>query len=357
MSEESNTHHGLAGHGASRLPNVLVDSYNIEIKDENGFLGDRASKKAFHALIDKWRKPLRKLGTDPFGDEASGAIGKKKLDAALTGKDPDASGVVQGVVEDFAQELAYIIRRFLRTKDWRDTKQIVIGGGMRDHQIGELAIARAGVLLKAEDIKVDLKPIRNHPDDAGLIGAVQLAPSWIFSSHDSILAVDIGGTNIRAGVVLLNLKKASNLSKATVWKKELWRHADEKPKRDEAVGELVAMLRKLIKAAEKEGLALAPFIGIGCPGKIEPDGSIDRGAQNLPGNWESTRFNLPASVVEAIPKVGKHDTAVVMHNDAVIQGLSEVPETRDVKHWGVLTLGTGLGNARFTTRTDDKEKP
>jgi hypothetical protein len=61
-------------------------------------------------------------------------------------------------------------------------------------------------------------------------------------------------------------------------------------------------------------------------------------------------------VVEAIPKIGKHDTAVVMHNDAVIQGLSEVPSTRDLKHWAVLTLGTGLGNARFTTRVPDKEK-
>jgi hypothetical protein len=43
------------------------------------------------------------------------------------------------------------------------------------------------------------------------------------------------------------------------------------------------MLRRLIARAGKEGIRLAPFIGIGCPGKIEPDGSIDRGAQNLPG--------------------------------------------------------------------------
>jgi hexokinase len=27
--------------------------------------------------------------------------------------------------------------------------------------------------------------------------ALHLAPSWIFESHESILAVDIGGTNIR----------------------------------------------------------------------------------------------------------------------------------------------------------------
>ena len=39
-----------------------------------------------------------------------------------------------------------------------------------------------------------------------------------------------------------------------------------------------------------------------------------------------------------------------MHNDAVVQGLSEVPNMKDVSHWGVMTIGTGLGNARFTNR-------
>jgi hypothetical protein len=29
------------------------------------------------------------------------------------------------------------------------------------------------------------------------------------------------------------------------------------------------MVRRLARAAEKEKLSLAPFIGIGCPGKIE----------------------------------------------------------------------------------------
>ena len=45
-----------------------------------------------------------------------------------------------------------------------------------------------------------------------------------------------------------------------------------------------------------------------------------------------------------------------MHNDAVVQGLSEVPFMQDVDHWGVLTIGTGLGNARFTSRRKDREK-
>jgi predicted NBD/HSP70 family sugar kinase len=173
----------------------------------------------------------------------------------------------------------------------------------------------------------------------------------MFEAHDAILAVDIGGTNFRAGVVELNLKKAPDLSKAAVWKFELWRHGDEKKlSREGAVDELIDMLKGLITRASKEGLRLAPFIGIGCPGVIEADGTIDRGAQNLPGNWESSRFNLPLSLHKAIPKIGEHETAILLHNDAVVQGLSEAPFMSDVKRWGVLTIGTGLGNARFTNR-------
>src|SRR5258708_30336577 len=110
------------------------------------------------------------------------------------------------------------------------------------------------------------------------------------------------------------------------------------------------MLKELIAAAETEGLKLAPFIGISCPGVINDDGTIEKGAQNLPGNWESSKFNLPNSLVEAIPQIGDHDSAVLMHNDGVAQGLSEVPFMQDVDRWGVLTIATGLGNARFTNR-------
>ena len=121
-----------------------------------------------------------------------------------------------------------------------------------------------------------------------------------------------------------------------------------------AVKRLVKMLKGLITEAETEGLKLAPFIGISCPGVINEDGSIEKGAQNLPGNWESSKFNLPASLVEGIPQIGDHDTAVLMHNDGVAQGLSEVPFMQDVERWGVLTIGTGLGNARFTNRRKEK---
>ncbi|MBV9571855.1 MAG: ROK family protein [Alphaproteobacteria bacterium] len=343
-------------HGASRLPRVEVDGYNLELEDENGFLGDRASKKALYALLDKWRKPLAKEGNDPFGDRPSREIGKKELDAILAKGESTEGGLVHAVIEDFAQELAFILRNFLKEKTWKETERIVIGGGLREHRVGELAIGRAAILLKADSVAVDLVPIRNDPDDAGLIGSVQLTPSWIFGGHDSILALDIGGTNVRAGIVELNLKKAPDLSRAAVCEREIWRHADDKPTRDEAVQQIAGLLKKLIRRAEREGHNLAPFIGIGCPGKIESDGSIDRGAQNLPGNWESSRFHLPTEIVSAIPCIADHETEVVMHNDAVVQGLSEVPFMTDVERWGVLTRGTGLGNARFTNRAQPNGK-
>ncbi|UPK26837.1 ROK family protein [Bradyrhizobium sp. 195] len=341
---------GIAQHGAGRLPSVEVDSFNIEIKDEDGFLGDRASKGAFREILEAWRKPLRKSGEDPFGDEPSDKISKKVLDAVLVGDDTEATAVVHSAIEDFAQELAYVTRRFLKTKAWAKTECIVVGGGFRASRLGEISIARAEIILKSEGFKVDLVPIRFDPDDAGLIGALHLAPSWIFEAYDSILAVDIGGTNIRCGIVETRWKKAPDLSKAVVFKSDLWRHADDEPSREAAVKRLVKMLEGLIEDAAAEGFKLAPFIGIACPGVINKDGSIEKGAQNLPGNWESSKFNLPASLVEAIPVIGEHDTAVLMHNDGVVQGLSEVPFMQDFQRWGVLTIGTGLGNARFTNR-------
>ena len=350
MAEDTPTTAGIGRHGATRLPSVDVDSYNIELKDDEGFLGDRASKGAFQKILDSWRKPLKRIGEDPCGKLATEEIGKSLLDKLLTGDDVTAAALVHSAIEEFAQELAYVTRRFLKTKAWADTECIVIGGGFRQSRIGELAIARTDIILKAEGLKVDMVPIRFHPDEAGLIGCLHLAPSWIFEAYDSILAVDIGGSNIRCGVVETRWKMAEDLSKAAFWKSELWRHADDEPTREGAVKRLVKMLKGLITEAEAEGLKLAPFIGISCPGVIAADGLIEKGAQNLPGNWESSKFNLPELLAEAIPEIGGHDTTVLMHNDGVAQGLSEVPFMQETDHWGVLTIGTGLGNARFTNR-------
>ena len=343
-------------HGAARLSSVVVDSYNSEIRDEDGFLGDRASKGAFRETLEGWRKTLRKSGEDPFGKTPTEEISKKELDDFLVGSDAAAAAVVHSAIEDFAQALAHVTQRFLKTRAWAGTERIVVGGGFRQGRLGELAIARADIIIKAGGEKIDLVPIRHHPDDAGLLGCMHLASSWIFEGHDCLLAVDIGGTNIRCGVVETRQKKEPDLSKASVWKSLLWRHADDEPTREASVKRLTKMLKELIAEAEDEGHKLAPFIGVSCPGVIGADGAIEKGAQNLPGNWESSRVNLPAELVAGIPTIGEHDTTVLMHNDGVAQGLSEVPFMQDVKRWGILTIGTGLGNARFTNRDRKAEK-
>jgi hypothetical protein len=202
MSEQT-TLPAVAAHGAHRLPSVHVDSYNLEIKDNQGFIGDRASKGAFRKVIDDIRKSICKAGDDPLGDEESYELTKVELDNLLTRGEPEQAGIVQSAIEDFSQEFAGVIRRFTKLKEWKDTERIAIGGGFRGSRVGELVIGRTGVLLKADGVDVDLKPIHNDPDEAGLIGAVHLAPSWVFHAFDAILAVDVGGTNIRAGATAM----------------------------------------------------------------------------------------------------------------------------------------------------------
>ena len=163
MAEDTKTTTGIARHGASRLPSVEVDSFNIELKDDEGFLGDRASKGAFRKILDSLRKPLRKNGDDPLGKKSAGEIPKGELDEALVGDDVGAAALVHGAIEEFAQELAYVTGRFLKTKAWADTERIVVGGGFRQSRVGELAIARTDIILKAEDFDVDLVPIRFIP--------------------------------------------------------------------------------------------------------------------------------------------------------------------------------------------------
>ncbi|MDP9089332.1 MAG: ROK family protein [Pseudomonadota bacterium] len=296
------------------------------------------------------REQVRKLDDDPIGEVASSEISKKQLDRLLVEGDAEAAGLVLGTIEEFATAFADVICKFMRLRTWKGTQRIVVGGGLRASRIGELAIGRTAVLLKAMKHDIELVPIRHDPDEAGLIGCTQLAPSWMFSGHDGIIAVDIGGSNIRVGIVQLNARKSGDLAKSKVFDSDLWRHADDDPDRDGAVDRLVEMLKAMIKRAAKGKIQLAPFIGIGCPGRIREDGSIEKGSQNLPGNWEHKSFNLPSILREAIPEIDGHEMTPVMHNDAVVQGLSAAPFMRDVRHWGIMTIGTGLGNARFSNR-------
>jgi hypothetical protein len=121
----------LLRHGALHLPSLRLESYNLELKDPSGFVGDRASKSSFAELLDTWRKPLGRRG-DPFGRGASAEISRKKLDTLLADGPPAAAAALVASIEAFAQQLASVIHLFLKQKGWRDAQRIVVGGGMSE---------------------------------------------------------------------------------------------------------------------------------------------------------------------------------------------------------------------------------
>src|SRR5882757_8256656 len=114
----------LVVHGSSDLPAVKVESHNLELRDKEGFIGDRATKGAFVEKLDDLRKSLRKVGPDPLGKPATEDFGKKQLDALLTKGAPEAAATLQGAIEAFAQDLAEVVRRFLRTDGWKGIARI-----------------------------------------------------------------------------------------------------------------------------------------------------------------------------------------------------------------------------------------
>ena len=67
-------------------------------------------------------------------------------------------------VEEFTQEFAAVIRRFMKLERWQGTQRIVVGGGLRGSRVGELAVGRAAVLLHGDGVAVELTPIQHDPD-------------------------------------------------------------------------------------------------------------------------------------------------------------------------------------------------
>ena len=338
-----------ATHGVERLPGLSVDSYNLVVRDpeRDAFLGDRASQTAFRQLLDQARR-VHRTGKDPFGRTPSAGLSKKDIDLVLVGGDADASHLVHMAVEEHARCLAYVVQRFRECPEWEGVKRIVLGGGMPESRTGQLAIRRAARLLKGQRAGVDLFLLRHDADEAGLLGWVPLLPG-AYRRHDAFLAVDVGGTNLRCGIVEPRLRDAADGAKARVLERLQWRHAEDTPDRGEAIARLAGMLNGLAALSRTMGLKLAPFVGIACPGRIERDGSIAQGAQNLPGDWQAP-FNLPRELRRRLDRIAGRGVVVAMHNDAVVQGLSEWSRMRKADRWGILTIGTGLGNASFTRR-------
>ncbi|HEY9238820.1 MAG TPA: ROK family protein [Burkholderiaceae bacterium] len=347
MKKSSYTTPDEVSHGALQLPSVVIDSYSLETREAGEFVGDQASQTAFVQVLDEWRQLLKGRGPDPFGPQATSDLDPQQIHRAANGPDPIAAYAVEKATEEFAERLAHVTETFLRQPAWKGVKRVVVGGGFKQSAIGAQAVAAANRLLHRADCGVELSLLHHEADDAGLIGWVHLAPPGLLEAHQAILSVDIGGTNVRCGIVMIGDEGGAG---AHVEHRRKWRHADDEPERADLIEGIVGMLRELIEEAKGAGIGLAPFIGVACPGVIQGDGSIDHGAQNLPGDWNSASFHLPRRLRENIPTLDGQQTLVMMHNDAVVQGLSELPFVQREERWAVLTIGTGLGNASFTNR-------
>lgn len=341
----------MPDNGASALPTVCVTGYNLALRAGEGYLGDRANKRAFSEYLDQWRAVAQRHGEDPFGIEDSFALGRKALTRAYDGRDARTAAIVQGAIESFANALADVASTFL-VRAWPGVQRITVGGGFRRGRVGEVAIARAQALLHARGVAVGLVPIADHPDAAGLLGGVHLLPPAALAEVDALLAVDIGGSNLRCG--LLRLRRAKDgdalARRPRLAALERWRHRDEPVGRDAVIDTMARMLERLAADAERRHWRLAPHVVVGCPGQIAADGGIGRGTQNLPGEWSAPEFHLPTALQRRLPRIGDARMQVLMHNDAVVQGLSQIRAMRDVERWAVLTIGTGLGNAAFENR-------
>lgn len=175
MARNSQSNRPNGSHGATQLSSVIITSYNLEARDQEGFVGDRARRGAIFDHLEELREALRETGEDPI-DVPSEALKKKDLDALLAADDAEAAALVHSAVEKYAEALSSVVRRFCRFKAWSSVERIVVGGGFRQSRAGELAIGRAGIILRIEQHPVELVPIRHHPGEAGLLGNAHIAP-------------------------------------------------------------------------------------------------------------------------------------------------------------------------------------
>lgn len=175
-----------------------MDTYNADLRDAEGFVGDRASRRAFAAcsaaLVEDWRKRLRKSRQeDPLGEIPAREFKKKKLDKVLArrgSRKPQLSSIAPSRILHRSLPPLFAGSCVSRSGARHRPSWSAVGSGRADRE--SLPSAAPAFFSKLKVNAVKLEAIRCHPDEAGLVGCVQLAPSCIFSGHDSILAVDIG---------------------------------------------------------------------------------------------------------------------------------------------------------------------
>ncbi len=337
-------------HGRCDLPSVEVLSYSLPLRHGERFLGDLASGSEFRSVLSRERKKIRAEKEPPFGWRRTKEIDGEVLDAALRQDQHDAEAVViERTLDAFSDRFADVLSRFLQTDEWRGTQRILCGGGLMEGEVGADLARRTCERIAREHPGIDLRRLHHNPDDAGMIGWAYAAPRGVLAEGNGFVAVDIGGTNVRWGIVRID-RSPHDRDRLDIVRRDKWCHAESDVGREEMLDLIAKGARSMLDGAQADGLRLAPFVGLSCPGVIRDDGSLASGGQNLPGDWSEPGFHLSDEIAERLKAVEGRAPLVLVHNDAVIQALSDVPRMGDVERWAAVTLGTGLGNCSFRNR-------
>ncbi|MDE6220255.1 MAG: ROK family protein, partial [Lachnospiraceae bacterium] len=136
--------------------------------------------------------------------------------------------------------------------------------------------------------------------------------------------IDLGGTNIKAGIIDENQTILAQASVPT---------GAERPA-EEVIADMAQLVRQLMETLKIEERELAG-IGVGAPGLVDAQAGVVRYSNNI--SWEN---------VALVRELGNYFSCkVCISNDANCAALGEVRAgaAKDVSNAILLTLGTGVG--------------
>jgi glucokinase len=142
------------------------------------------------------------------------------------------------------------------------------------------------------------------------------------------LGVDLGGTNLRAGLV-------DSSGELLAWGMAPTRH-QRSP--EQFVADLEALYRSLLERVETT--LTVTGLGLAVPGPLNPDKGTINGAVNLPG-WN----NIP--LIQLVEEALGLRTTLVNDGSAFVLGEVTVGALRSSDNALGLTLGTGVGGGLF----------
>lgn len=256
---------------------------------------------------------------------------------------------IELVLNRMGKNLGRVIKKLLGWNYWKGVERIYVGGGLSEGRSGDIIVDSANEFLRENSNQsLDLRKINYHPAVVALIGITYFIPV----ENRNVVTVDLGGGNLRTGIV--NPPEGNRMVEVYYSR---FIHWQELGLEREGLADLIASeIASCLNRSEKLDVDISEYIGIGVPAAAE-DGRITGKDRNLPGDWSDPEFRLSEIINEKIRKeTNFNDFKYVIKNDAVSQGLSEIPFAGDVKDWGILTIGTGLGNARFRNLDSPNEQ-